>query len=252
MKICPVNENSVIIYFAGTHNAKPTPEIADEIARSLSIIQQEMSACIIDVVPSYTSVFISFDLMTIGHQSFVQRLQYVLDHCRSRQAEEAELPLIELPVYYGPEVALDAKVITDHTGLSFEEVINIHASTLYRVYAIGFAPGFAYLGNTDQRIAVPRKKTPRLRVPTCSVALAERQTAIYPRESPGGWQIIGRSPVSPIDYQRKNLSLFEVGAKVKFTPVSKAAFLDMGGAIFPEGRFPEGRSPEKQRFQEGL
>ncbi|MET4756729.1 5-oxoprolinase subunit PxpB [Endozoicomonas sp. NE40] len=211
------------------------------------LFKQEMGGCIIDVVPSYRSILVSFDLMTIGHQSFVQKLQHVLDHCRGSLAEEAEPSLIELPVYYGPEVSLDAKVITDHTGLSFEEVINIHASTLYRVYAIGFAPGFAYLGNTDQRIAVPRKKTPRLKVPACSVALAERQTAIYPRESPGGWQIIGRSPVNPIDYQRKNLSLFEVGAKVKFIPISKTAFLDMGGVLSQEEH-----SLEDQRFQEGV
>ncbi|UYM13991.1 5-oxoprolinase subunit PxpB [Endozoicomonas euniceicola] len=238
MKICPVNENSVIIYFADDlspeSTLRPSPEMADKVARFLSLIKQEMSACVIDAVPSYTSILVSFDLMTIEFQPFIQRLQRILDCPYDHQAVKAETPLIELPVYYGPEVALDAKAITEHTGLSFEEVINIHASTVYRVYAIGFAPGFAYLGNTDQRIAVPRKKTPRLKVPACSVALAGRQTAIYPGESPGGWQIIGRSPVSPIDYQRKNLSLFEVGAKVKFIPTSKSAFVDMGGSVSPE------------------
>ena len=107
-------------------------------------------------------------------------------------------------------------------------------STKYRVYAIGFAPGFAYLGNTDKRIEIPRKQTPRLRVPAGSLAIADRQTAIYPKQSPGGWQIIGRTPISLIDFQRENLTVFEMGAQVSFTPIDKATFLDTGGVLLPE------------------
>ena len=131
-------------------------------------------------------------------------------------------------------MALDADEICEHTGLTFEEVINIHASTTYRVYAIGFAPGFAYLGNTDSRIEIPRKQTPRLKVPPGSLAIADRQTAIYPKQSPGGWQIIGRTPVSLIDFERENLTVFEMGAQVTFTRIDKATFLKMGGVLLPE------------------
>lgn len=230
MKICPVNENSIIIYFADIIST----ETADEIGRVLPLIQAELGEYLVDIVPSYTSVLVSFDLMAIEFRKFEKKLQSVLNNAESARSNQQEVPLIELPVYYGPEVSLDAEEISIHTGLSFEEVVNIHSSTLYRVYAIGFAPGFAYLGNTDKRIAISRKTTPRMKIPACSVALAERQTAIYPKESPGGWQVIGRCPIDPIDYQRENLTLFEMGAKVKFNPVSKAAFLEMGGVITPE------------------
>ncbi|WP_263080984.1 5-oxoprolinase subunit PxpB [Endozoicomonas sp. Mp262] len=230
MKICRVNENSLIIYFADT----VSEETADRIRRLLPLIKHKLGQYLIDVIPSYTSLFISFDLLAMEFSLFEQELWALLENIKEIQTDQTEAPLIELAVYYGPEVALDAGEISDHTGLSFEEVVSIHASTLYRVYAIGFAPGFAYLGNTDQRIAIPRKQTPRLKIPACSVAVAEQQTAIYPNESPGGWQIIGRAPVNPIDYQRENLTLFEVGAKVKFNRISKATFLDMGGVISPE------------------
>ena len=230
MRICPVNENSLIIYFADAIS----PETADKIGRVLPAIQRELGQYIVDIVPSYTSILISFDLMEIEFKHFEQALQSILDNAEFAETGQAETPLIELPVYYGSEVSLDADEISAHTGLSFEEVIRIHSSTLYRVYAIGFAPGFAYLGNTDERIAISRKKTPRLKIPARSVALAERQTAVYPKESPGGWQVIGRCPVDPIDYQRENLTLFEMGAKVKFNPISKETFLDMGGVISPE------------------
>ena len=230
MKICPVNENSIIIYFSDAISV----ETADKIGRVLPVIQQELGQYLIDIVPSYTSILISFDLMAIEFRKFEQALSTLLKNAEYAQTHQAETPLIELPVYYDPEVSLDADEISSHTGLSFDEIVRIHSSTHYRVYAIGFAPGFAYLGNTDERIAIPRKKTPRLKIPACSVALAERQTAIYPKESPGGWQIIGRSPINPIDYQRENLTLFEMGARVKFNPISKATFLEMGGVISPE------------------
>lgn len=237
MKICPVNENSIIIYFSDVVSV----ETADKIGRVLPDIQRELGHYLIDIVPSYTSILISFDLMAIEFRAFEQELRTILENAEFAQADLAEAPLIELPVYYGPEVSLDAEEICAHTGMSFEEVVSIHSSTLYRVYAIGFAPGFAYLGNTDKRIAIPRKKTPRLKIPACSVALAERQTAIYPKESPGGWQIIGRSPINPIDYQRENLTLFEMGARVKFNPISKTTFLDMGGVLSSE------KGPEEER-----
>ena len=237
MKICPVNENSVIIYFADIIS----PETADKIGRVLSVIKIELGEYLVDIVPSYTSILVSFDLMAIELREFEQKLQVILKNADNAQSGQQETPLIELPVYYGPEVSLDAEEISNHTGLSFEEVVKIHSSTFYRVYAIGFAPGFAYLGNTDQRIAIPRKTTPRLRIPACSVALAERQTAIYPKASPGGWQVIGRCPIDPIDYQRENLTLFEMGAKVKFNPISKATFLEMGGVLSSETGPEEGQ-----------
>lgn len=230
MKISAVNENTLMVYFSDT----VSPETAEQIAAAMPVIREQLGLYVVDTVPSYTSILISFDLITIGLREFSLRLQHVLAECSRASLSTNQARCIELPVYYGPEVALDAQEICRHTGLSFDEVVNIHASTAYRVYAIGFAPGFAYLGNTDKRIEIPRKQTPRLKVPAGSLAIADRQTAIYPKQSPGGWQIIGRTPVNLIDYQRENLTVFEMGAKVSFCPIDRATFLDMGGVLLPK------------------
>ncbi|GAJ78986.1 allophanate hydrolase 2 subunit 1 [Vibrio sp. JCM 18905] len=183
MKISAVNENTLMVYFSDS----VSPETAEQIAAAIPVIREQLGLYVVDIVPSYTSILISFDLITIGIREFNLRLQKVLIECSRASLSANQVRCIELPVYYGPEVALDAQEICRHTGLSFDDVVNIHVSATYRVYAIGFAPGFAYLGNTDKRIEIPpRKQTPRLKVPAGSLAIADRQTAIYPKQSPGG------------------------------------------------------------------
>ncbi|OIN08068.1 5-oxoprolinase subunit PxpB [Oceanisphaera psychrotolerans] len=227
MTITPVNENTVMVYFAD----HTSPETADNIAAACPQLRAELGQYLIDIVPSYTSILVTFDLVSIGLRDFSRLLKQVLARAEQMQHQAGQSTMIELPVYYGPEVALDAQAISRHTGLDFEQIIEIHASTVYRVYAIGFAPGFAYLGNTDARIHIPRKQTPRAKVPKGSLALADQQTAIYPKASPGGWQIIGRTPMELIDFERDNLTMFEMGARVTFNPITRAEFLALGGVI---------------------
>ncbi|WP_027695814.1 5-oxoprolinase subunit PxpB [Vibrio litoralis] len=229
MNISPVNENTIIVYFSDTVNL----ETADKISIAVTALRRRLSTHIIDVIPSYTSILISFDLLTIDLKTFMEAVNYTLSLCEKRKVKSMG-KVIELPVYYGLEVALDADHISAYTGLSFDEVVNLHSSMSYRVYAIGFAPGFAYLGNTDKRIEIPRKETPRLKVPMGSVAIADRQTAIYPKQSPGGWSVIGKTPVNLIDFEKDNLTEFEVGAQIQFKSIDKETFLEMGGCLFPE------------------
>jgi KipI family sensor histidine kinase inhibitor len=122
-------------------------------------------------------------------------------------------------------------VIAKRASLSIEEVIEIHQAQAYRVYAIGFAPGFAYLGEVDPRIAAPRLSTPRLKVPKGAVAIADRQTAVYPNVSPGGWNIIGLCPVDMFNPDAEPIMPVKVGDKVRFKPIAKETFLAMGGEI---------------------
>ena len=136
-----------------------------------------------------------------------------------------------MPVYYGPEVGLDLDEVCDYSGLSRDEVVRIHSEQTYRVYAIGFSPGFAYLGITDQRIALPRKATPRQKVPTGSVGIAGSQTAIYPSATPGGWQIVGRTPQKMIDWDSDSLALVAVGDKVRFRSIDRQQYLELGGSL---------------------
>ncbi len=119
--------------------------------------------------------------------------------------------------------------MTETTGLSIEQIIQMHHQKTYRVFALGFSPGFAFLGSVDQPIAVPRKETPRLSVPKGSLGIAGEQTAIYPFDSPGGWNIIGRTPMNLVDYNQHPPCEFEVGDSIKFNPISKQAYLDLGG-----------------------
>jgi KipI family sensor histidine kinase inhibitor len=138
---------------------------------------------------------------------------------------------VVLPVYYAPESGEDLERLAANAGLSIEDVIAIHSGGNYRVYAIGFAPGFAYLGEVDERIAAPRLPTPRQRVPRGAVAIADRQTAVYPAVSPGGWNLIGRCPVRMFDPDATPSMPVAVGDRVRFEPVSRQRFLELGGTL---------------------
>ncbi|MEZ5502882.1 MAG: 5-oxoprolinase subunit PxpB, partial [Halioglobus sp.] len=138
---------------------------------------------------------------------------------------------VVLPVYYAAEVGADLEALARRAGLSTDQVIDLHAGTLYRVYAIGFAPGFADLGQVDERIAAPRLATPRASVPCGSVAIADRQTAVYPAQSPGGWNLIGRCPVSMFDPQSQPCMPVAVGDSVRFEAISRERFLALGGEL---------------------
>jgi KipI family sensor histidine kinase inhibitor len=170
-------------------------------------------------------------LTKLTHTQFKTLLESVLNTNSVSTAALDSEKIITIPVYYGPEVALDIELIAARASLSIDAVIDIHSSTIYDVYAIGFAPGFAYLGNVDKRIAIPRKETPRKKIAKGSLGIADQQAAVYPAESPGGWQIIGKTPVVLIDYSSERLTQFEVGNKVKFLPVDREAFIGLGGVI---------------------
>lgn len=128
-------------------------------------------------------------------------------------------------------MGFDLAEMSNIDGICIEKIIQLHSETIYDVYALGFAPGFAYLGKVNKRIATPRKKSPRLKVPKGSVGIADEQTAIYPSDSPGGWNIIGRTPVDLVNYQHSPPCLMQVGDRIKFNPIEKDEFLSLGGKI---------------------
>jgi KipI family sensor histidine kinase inhibitor len=138
---------------------------------------------------------------------------------------------VSLPVYYSTESGPDLQTVAESAGLSVEEVIAIHQQTEYHVYAIGFAPGFAYLGEVDQRIATPRLATPRQQVPRGAVAIADRQTAVYPAQSPGGWNLIGHCPQLMFAPTNSPTMPVKVGDRVRFEAIDKATFKAMGGTL---------------------
>ena len=227
MIIEAVNESTCIVYFGD----RISDDIAGQVKWATEAIRQNLSDLVIDLVPSYTSVLVCYDADRTDRCGIASRLRKALSQSEQEAPDESASSTIELPVYYGDEVGLDLDEVCDYSGLSRDEVVRIHSEQTYRVYAIGFSPGFAYLGITDQRIALPRKATPRQKIPTGSVGIAGSQTAIYPSATPGGWQIVGRTPQKMIDWDSESLALVSVGDRVRFRSIDRQEYLDLGGSL---------------------
>jgi len=182
----------------------------------------------VEIIPSYTSIFISYDIFKYDFYTLKNLIEKNINLDFKTTFEEK---IITIDVYYGLEVGFDLQRISEEKKLSINEIIEIHSNKLYDVYTIGFLPAFAYLAFVDERISTPRLQTPRKNVPKGSVAMANNQTAIYPQNSPGGWNIIGKTAVELFDKNKENLSLINMGDKIKFNPISKEEFLLQGGII---------------------
>ncbi|KLV08890.1 hypothetical protein ABT56_01355 [Photobacterium aquae] len=223
IQLQPVSETTAIVYF-GNHIDQSLIPLIRHVADSLN------HPAIIERIPSYTSLLIEYraDVLTI--EMIDSMIQSALA-CWENNGSPLLGRQIVLPVFYGGEAGPDLPMLASLCGLSEQEVIDIHCGQTYRVCAIGFAPGFAFLAPVDKRIAMPRHATPRKLVPAGSVGIAGQQTAVYPLDSPGGWQIIGNCPVSLFDPHADPVSPVEVGDEVCFEPVTKAVFLAKGGRL---------------------
>ena len=184
---------------------------------------------ILDVVPTYTSVLIDYLPLLV---SYDQVLTYIKEaRVQVESLEEDGYEVIHIPVYYGGDTGPDIAYVADFNGLSVEEVIDKHASVLYRVYMLGFKPGFPYLGGMSESIETPRLETPRVKVRAGSIGIAGKQTGVYPQESPGGWQIIGHTPVQFIDWNSEELALLKPGQYVKFNKVDYTTYCAIKEAV---------------------
>ena len=225
MRIEGINESTCIVYFGDSI----CEETAALVKQGTDAIRATLADVITDLVPSYTSVMVCYDLERIDRFGIHTRLRRALEGVSPGAQDDEATQTLELPVYYGPEVAPDLQDVCDFAGLSADEVMRIHSEQTYRVYAIGFSPGFAFLGSVDSRIAMPRKSTPRLKVPVGSVGIAGSQTAIYPSATPGGWQIVGRTPSKMVDWDSESLALAQIGDRVKFRAIDRDEFIRLGG-----------------------
>ena len=173
-----------------------------------------------DIVPTYRSVTVFFDPLKTDYTALTRHLEQAAARAVDAPAE-ARAP-IRIPVRYGGAGGPDLSSVAAFAGLTEREVAAIHASAVYRVFMLGFVPGFAYMGQVDPRIAMPRRPTPRLRVASGSVGIAGAQTGIYPRESPGGWQIIGQTLTRLLD-EAGETPIFKAGDMVRFTDIDQEA-----------------------------
>lgn len=175
-----------------------------------------------DVVPSYRSVAVYFDPLRTSYDQMVARLER--EASAPVPQPRLEPHVIRIPVCYGGEFGPDLAEVAAFGGITESAVVDLHTGRTYLVFMLGFAPGMGYMGVVDSRIAAPRRETPRVRVPRGSVGIAGSQTGVYPAETPGGWQIIGRTPVKPFDLSRPNPFLMKAGDSVRFFAIDRTEF----------------------------
>lgn len=187
-----------------------------------------------DIIPAYSTVTVVYDTvallqnpspLTVYERMCENILAAVAD---GERMEESTPRQVSIPVCYDVSLAPDLLSLAESHGLSTAEVIGLHTARTYRVYMIGFLPGFAYMGTVDEKLVTPRKKTPRTLVPAGSVGIAGIQTGIYPFDSPGGWQLIGRTPLKMFDAGREQPSLLLPGAEVRFQSITLDEYHQMG------------------------
>lgn len=222
-------ENALILYFGEETRSTTNLLIAEQIQQAKAALVPYLGAILVELIPSYASLLVVFDPFKTDFYAVKKLVQRQLQQVESKLNKSVKT--VELPVYYGTEVGLDLQRIASAANMTTEQVIAIHQAQEYRVFAIGFAPGFGYLGEVDERIAMPRLASPRANVPKGAVGIADRQTAIYPAASPGGWNLIGRCPLAMFEPKQQPSMPFDVGDVVKFTAIDKIEFLALGGIL---------------------
>jgi inhibitor of KinA len=231
----PASDQSLLIYFGGEakkSRAKARPlqggftiQANEQVRKLLHLLEAEPMEGVRNLNPAYCSLLIKFDPLRWRHEKLEQELRKYLvrlDKVRLPQPRH-----VEIPVCYGGEFGPDLEDVAATHGILPERVIELHTSATYLVYFLGFTPGFAYLGELPKELVTPRLPSPRKRVPAGSVGIAANQTGVYPFETPGGWRLLGRTPVSMFRTDRDGLSLLSIGDRVRFAPVSREQFAEL-------------------------
>lgn len=205
------------------------PELNRRVRNLMLTVQAKKISGVIETVPTYRSLLVYFDPRQISAKKLRETL-----YSLTQPLAESGLPkpkLIEIPTAYGGEYGPDLEFVAAYNGLSVPEVVEIHIGTPYLIYMIGFVPGFPYLGGMSPRIVTPRMETPRAKITAGSVGIAGNQTGIYPVESPGGWRLIGRTPLKLFDPSREPLALFQAGDYLTFVSITPEEFSSIKEAV---------------------
>ena len=218
IKILTAGDASLLVEFGKEIN----PEINRKIAATVQLMREQHIEGVVDVIPAFCSLLINYDPRVIGYEEIKSRIKDLL-RLEIKAANEKK-KIFEIPVCYGGEFGPDIATIAEHAGLTEQEVIEIHSSRDYLIYMLGFLPGFCYLGGLDERIFTPRLASPRIKIDAGSVGIGGSQTGIYPLDSPGGWQLMGKTPVKTYDPDRDVTILVEAGDYIRFVPINEEEF----------------------------
>lgn len=222
-EISQINEFTALIEFGNEINE----DINKKIRFLCTYIDEHPFEGFIEYISYFTSVSVIYDPSKIGINSPFDKVKAILEDILANLnfSSNNEENIVEIPVCYGGKFGPDIEHVAEINNLTVDEVIKIHAEGRYLVYMIGFAPGFPYLGGMSEKIAAPRRESPRTVIPAGSVGIAGMQTGVYPIETPGGWQLIGRTPIKLFDLNGKTKSLLKSGDIAKFYPISYEEYL---------------------------
>jgi KipI family sensor histidine kinase inhibitor len=212
------SDQSLLVYFG----REITLHAHQQVMKLLRLLQQEPISGIRNIHPAYCSLLVKFDALRLRHDEVEAILRQYLE-----RLEDVKLPdprQVEIPVCYGGEYGPDLAEVCAIHGMTPAQAIELHASAEYLVYFLGFVPGFAYLGELPKELVTPRLASPRRRVPAGSVGIAGNQTGVYPFATPGGWRLLGRTPIAMFRSDRDELSLLSIGDRVRFAPISAERF----------------------------
>jgi inhibitor of KinA len=208
-----------------SHPSQNIRKANEKVRKLLRLLEVEPIPGVRNLHPAYSSLLVKFDALHLRHEELQKTLKRYL-----QRAEKLELPEprhVEVPVCYGGEFGPDLTEVSDLLGMPPEQVIEKHSATEYLVYFLGFVPGFAYLGELPPELVTPRLPTPRRKVQAGSVGIAGNQTGIYPFPTPGGWRLLGRTPMKMFRADNQELSALRIGDRVRFAPISPERFAEL-------------------------
>ena len=233
MEIVPLGDSALIVRVRDRFEDAPD-EALNEVLRTFRRLQDAAIPGVIELVPAYTTVAVFFDPMVVASAGpkpdqaldwLTERVHAVVAAIGDRgRAAVFPARVVEIPVCYDPEFAPDLERVAQHAQMSPNEIIDLHSTAKYRVNCIGFTPGFPYLSGLPKKLATPRHAEPRKKIPAGSVAIGGAQTGIYPQQSPGGWNVIGRTPLAMFDPAKNPPTLLCAGNRVQFRVITLAEF----------------------------
>lgn len=221
IKVMPAGDSALVVEFGNEINEA----INEKVHALAQKIRQENIPGITEMIPTFRSLLVSYDMLQISYSKLSVMLSVLSRELEMNRA--AHRRIVKIPCCYGARFGVDLSDMERLTGLSREEIIELHSSVDYKIYMLGFLPGFVYLGGLDKRLEVPRLDTPRVRIGKGAVGIGGNQTGIYPMDSPGGWRLIGGTPVDLYDPEREDPVLLRAGEYIRFVPISIMDYYDI-------------------------